>query len=80
AMQMLKTKLYQRELQKQHDELLAIRGEQKEISWGSQIRSYIFHPYSLVKDHRTNVEIANIQSVMDGNIDMFIHEYLKVNV
>lgn len=80
AMQMLKTKLYQRELQKQHDELLAIRGEQKEISWGSQIRSYIFHPYSLVKDHRTNVEIANVQSVMDGNIDMFIHEYLKVNV
>ena len=52
-------------------------GTQQSIEWGSQIRSYVFHPYNLVKDHRTGVETSNIQSVMDGNIDMFIEGYLQ---
>ncbi len=77
AMKVLKTKLYQLEIQKQKEQLANIRGEQKDIGWGSQIRSYVFHPYSLVKDHRTSAEVGNIQSVMDGNIDYFINEYLK---
>ena len=54
-----------------------IKGEQKEIGWGSQIRSYVFHPYNLVKDHRTNYEMGNINAVMDGDLDGFINEYLK---
>ena len=54
-----------------------IKGEQKEIGWGSQIRSYVFHPYNLVKDHRTNFEMGNINAVMDGDLDGFINEYLK---
>lgn len=77
AMKMLKSKLYQLEIEKQQQELAAIRGEQKEIGWGSQIRSYVFHPYSMVKDHRTNVETGNTQSVMDGEIDLFIDAYLR---
>lgn len=80
AMKMLKSKLYQLEMQKKEAELAKIRGEQKEIGWGSQIRSYIFHPYSMVKDHRTNVEIGNAQSVIDGNIDPFIDAYLRAKV
>lgn len=77
AMKMLKSKLYQLEIEKQQQELAAIRGEQKEIGWGSQIRSYVFHPYSMVKDHRTNVEIGNTQAVMDGELDPFIDAYLR---
>ena len=77
AMKMLKSKLYQLEIEKQQAELDEIRGEQKEIGWGSQIRSYVFHPYSMVKDHRTNVEIGNTGSVMDGDIDPFIDAYLR---
>src|SRR5690625_2132566 len=77
AMKMLKSKLYQLEIEKKEKELAEIRGEQKEIGWGSQIRSYIFHPYSMVKDHRTNVEIGNVQSVVDGNIDIFIDAFLR---
>ncbi len=77
AMKMLKSKLYQLEIEKQQQELAAIRGEQKEIGWGSQIRSYVFHPYSMVKDHRTNVEVGNTQSVMDGDLDPFIDAYLR---
>ena len=68
-MKMLKAKLYQKKLEEQQAELDEIRGEQKEIGWGSQIRSYVFHPYSLVKDHRTNTEVGNVQAVMDGEID-----------
>ena len=67
AMNMLKSKLYQRELEQQQAELDEIRGEQKEIGWGSQIRSYVFHPYSMVKDHRTSTETGNVQAVMDGD-------------
>ncbi|WP_132372622.1 peptide chain release factor 2 [Melghiribacillus thermohalophilus] len=77
AMKMLKAKLYQLEIERQQQELNEIRGEQKEIGWGSQIRSYVFHPYSMVKDHRTNVEIGNVQAVMDGEIDPFIDAYLR---
>ncbi|TDM01470.1 peptide chain release factor 2 [Macrococcus hajekii] len=77
AMKMLKAKLYQRKIEEQEAEMLAIRGEQKEIGWGSQIRSYVFHPYSMVKDHRTNAETGNTSAVMDGDISMFIDAYLK---
>lgn len=77
AMKMLKAKLYllkQEENAKKNSE---IRGEVKEIGWGSQIRSYVMQPYTLVKDHRTNEEVGNVDSVMDGNIDPFINSYLK---
>ncbi|KAA6450806.1 peptide chain release factor 2 [Bacillus swezeyi] len=77
AMKMLKSKLYQRRIEEQQAQLDEIRGEQKEIGWGSQIRSYVFHPYSLVKDHRTNTEMGNVQAVMDGDIDSFIDAYLR---
>lgn len=80
AMKMLKSKLYQLEIEKQQEELASIRGEQKEIGWGSQIRSYVFHPYSMVKDHRTNTEIGNTQAVMDGEIDPFIDAYLRLQI
>lgn len=77
AMQMLKAKLYQRKLEEQRAEIDNIKGEQKEISWGSQIRSYVFHPYSMVKDHRTNYEVGNTDKVMDGNLSPFIHAFLR---
>ena len=77
AMEMLKSRLYQYELQKQKEKQKELEGEKKEISWGSQIRSYVFHPYQMVKDLRTGYETGNIQSVMDGNIDEFIQSYLK---
>ena len=77
AMQMLKSKLYQLELDKQASELAAIRGEVKEIGWGSQIRSYVFHPYSLVKDNRTGYEVGNTSAIMDGELDGFIDAYLR---
>lgn len=80
AMKMLKSKLYQLEIEKQQQELAQIRGEQKEIGWGSQIRSYVFHPYSMVKDHRTNVEVGNTQAVMDGDLDPFIDAYLRAQL
>ncbi|ETT87852.1 peptide chain release factor 2 [Viridibacillus sp. FSL H8-0123] len=77
AMGMLKAKLYQLKIEEQQAELDEIRGEQKEIGWGSQIRSYVFHPYSMVKDHRTSAETGNVQNVMDGDIDQFINAYLR---
>lgn len=77
AMKMLKAKLYQLELEQKEQELATIRGEQKEIGWGSQIRSYVFHPYSMVKDHRTNEETGNVNAVMDGDISPFIEAYLR---
>ncbi len=80
AMKMLKAKLYQKKIEEQQAELNEIRGEQKEIGWGSQIRSYVFHPYSMAKDHRTNVEIGNINAVMDGEIDPFIDAYLRSRI
>lgn len=80
AMKMLKAKLYQKEVEEQEKKLAEIRGEQKEIGWGSQIRSYVFHPYSMVKDHRTNVETGNVNAVMDGEIDQFIDAYLRTTI
>ncbi len=77
AMQMLKAKLYLLKQQENADKEAEIRGEVKEIGWGSQIRSYVLQPYTLVKDHRTNAETGNAQSVLDGNIDLFLGEYLK---
>ncbi len=80
AMKMLKSKLYQLKIEEQEAQLLEIRGEQKEIGWGSQIRSYVFHPYSMVKDHRTNEESGNVHAVVDGEIDSFIHAYLRSKI
>ena len=76
AMKMLKSKLYKLELEKQQEKLTDIRGEVKDIAWGSQIRSYVFHPYNMVKDHRTSEETGNTQAVMDGDIGRFINSYL----
>lgn len=80
AMKMLQAKLFQLKLDEQKAELDEIRGEQKEIGWGSQIRSYVFHPYSLVKDHRTNYEVGNTSAVMDGDLDPFIDAYLRSQI
>ncbi len=77
AMQMLKAKLFMLKQQETADNLADIRGETTDIGWGSQIRSYVMQPYTLVKDHRTNTEISNVVGVLDGNIDPFIHAYLK---
>lgn len=78
AMQMLKAKLYLMKQQEQADKVSGIRGEIKEIGFGSQIRSYVMQPYTLVKDHRTNMEISNVNGVMDGNLDPFINAYLSM--
>ena len=77
AMSMLKAKLFELEEQKKAEEKAKIEGIQLEIGWGSQIRSYVFHPYSMVKDHRSNFETANVQGVMDGDLDGFINAYLQ---
>ena len=77
AMQMLYSKLAEKEENEEMEKLASIRGEIKKIEWGSQIRSYVFCPYTLVKDHRTGYEDSNISSVMDGNIQEFINEFLK---
>src|SRR5699024_6523325 len=77
AMKMLRAKLYQQEIERKQEELAELRGEQKEIGWGSQIRSYVLHPYSMIKDHRTNLEVGNVDAVMDGDIDQFIDAYLR---
>ena len=76
-MTMLKSKLIEIKEREHHDKISDIKGEQKEIGWGSQIRSYVFMPYQLVKDNRTNFEMGNIANVMDGDIDGFINAYLK---
>jgi len=77
AMKMLKSKLLELEIKKKEEEMKKIQGEQSDIGWGNQIRSYVFQPYALVKDHRTNTEIGNVKAVMDGNIDDFINSYLR---
>ena len=77
ALNMLKAKLYQIEQDRKREELDRQYGEKGEIAWGNQIRSYVFQPYQMVKDHRTGVETSNIQSVMDGAIDAFIEGKLR---
>ncbi len=77
AIQLLKNKLYLAKLEEQKDELKKIRGSKMDINFGSQIRSYIMHPYSMVKDHRTNYETSNVNGVMDGDINKFIESYLR---
>lgn len=80
AMKMLKSKLFAIKEREHLDKIEAIKGDMKEIAWGSQIRSYVFHPYSMVKDHRTDYEVGNVQAVMDGDIDGFINAYLNSKV
>ncbi len=77
CMTMLRSKLYEKKIEEQQQQLAEIRGVQMDIAWGSQIRSYVFHPYSMVKDHRTGAESGNIGSVMDGEIDFLIDAYLR---
>lgn len=78
AMKMLKSKLLEIKELENKEKIEDIQGKYNQIAWGSQIRSYVFHPYNMVKDHRTNAETGNVQSVMDGNLDMFMNEYLKM--
>ena len=77
AMEVLKSKLYQLEMEKRNNELKELKGSQNDINFGSQIRSYVMCPYSMVKDHRTNVETSNVDKVLDGDIDLFINASLK---
>lgn len=77
AMNMLKSKLVQLREEEKKEEIEDLQGNYSQIAWGSQIRSYVFHPYSMVKDHRTKAEMGEVQRVMDGDIDYFINEYLK---
>ena len=78
AMKVLRARLYEYYERKRQEEIAKLRGEKKEISFGNQIRSYVFHPYKLVKDLRTGVETSNVEAVMDGEIDMFIEAYLRM--
>ena len=80
AMRMLKNKLKLIEIEKRNQELQNVKGESMNIEFGSQIRSYVMHPYSLVKDHRTNYETSNVLKVLDGDLDSFIESYLKQNI
>lgn len=80
CMTVLKSKLYQRAIEEREAEKRALKGEQKKIEWGSQIRSYVFCPYTLVKDHRTNEEEGNIEKVMDGDLNKFLFAYLKSQI
>lgn len=80
AMKVLRSKLYERKIEEQKQAIADIRGEQSDIAWGSQIRSYVFHPYSMVKDHRTQVETGNVGAVMDGDLDSFIDGYLRFQI
>lgn len=79
AMRMLKSKLLDLKEKEQKEKIEDLKGEQKDIAWGSQIRSYVFCPYTLVKDHRTNYEVGNVEAVMNGDIDGFIESYLNVS-
>jgi peptide chain release factor 2 len=80
AMKVLKARLLERELQRQREERRKLRGEYREAAWGNQIRSYVLHPYNMVKDHRTDAETSNTQAVLDGDIDLFIEAYLREGI
>lgn len=77
ALKMLKAKLIQIKIEENKEKIDDLQGSYSQIGWGSQIRSYVFHPYSMVKDHRTNMEVGDVYKVMNGDIDVFINEYLK---
>lgn len=77
-MKMLKSKLLELKEKEQKDEIEDLKGVQKNIAWGSQIRSYVFCPYTLVKDHRTNYEVGNVEAVMNGELNGFMESYLKL--
>jgi peptide chain release factor 2 len=76
-MKILRARLYELELQKQRERFDELHKTKKEIAWGSQIRSYVLHPYRLVKDHRTGVDVGNADAVLDGDLDRFIEAYLQ---
>ena len=76
ALKILKSKLYEKKLLEANEEKNKLNTLKKDISWGSQIRSYVFHPYQMVKDHRTSYETSSIDNVLDGNIDQFIRKFL----
>jgi peptide chain release factor 2 len=78
AMKVLRSRLYELEKEKQDKKKQELHDNQKDIAWGSQIRSYVFNPYRMVKDHRTNEEVGNLERVMDGDINMFIDAYLRM--
>ena len=80
AMKILRARLMERKFAEQQEKIAQIKGEQQEIAWGNQIRSYVFCPYTMVKDHRTNVEAGDVNAVMDGELDQFIEAYLKQKV
>jgi peptide chain release factor 2 len=80
AMQILKSKLYELELKKKEEEINRVRGEKKDIGWGNQIRSYFLQPYQLIKDHRTDIEVGNVESVLNGELDIFIKGFLEKNL
>ena len=79
ALKILKSRLYEKELEERLAKQKVIEDSKKEIGWGSQIRSYVLHPYKLVKDHRTDYESSNAEGVLDGDLDQFIHAYLQWN-
>lgn len=79
-MKMLKSKLLDLKEKENKEKIEDLKGEQRDIAWGSQIRSYVFHPYSMVKDHRTNYEVGNTEAVMNGDLNGFMESYLKQNV
>jgi peptide chain release factor 2 len=78
AIKMLKSQLYEKELQRQEEMKNKTNSSKKKIEWGSQIRSYVFHPYKMIKDHRTDYEVGNVGPVMDGELDGFIKAYLML--
>ena len=79
-MRVLRGKLLERELQRQHDERAKLKGEHRSAEFGSQMRTYYLHPYTLVKDHRTEHETSNVQAVLDGDLDPFAESYLRWNM
>lgn len=79
AMKVLRAKLFELQLQQRQEQLETLQGEKKEIGWSSQIRSYVLHPYTMVKDHRTNCESGNVQAVLDGDLDPFIFAFLRLS-
>ena len=79
-MKMLKSKLLDLKEREQKEKIEDLKGDLMDIAWGSQIRSYVFCPYTMVKDHRTNYEVGNVESVMDGDLDRFMESYLKMQI